>query len=483
MIGATAVVESASVYKEHSGVARVVQFVANAPFERRVVASLASLYAFRMLGLFMVLPVLALYGDDYSGSSPFLLGVALGAYGFSQALLQIPFGVLSDRIGRKPVIIAGLLIFTLGSMLAAQADTMAELIAGRILQGAGAIAAAVMALLADLTADENRTKAMAVIGASIGASFSLALVLGPLLAAWGGMAAIFWVTAALGLVGIYLVWQVVPSPARARPRYESGAVPALLVSTLKNPELMRLNLGIFVLHLVLMASFIVVPQMLEQDLGLTRERHWLVYLPLLVGAFIAMLPFIIVAERRRKMKPVFLGAIALLGLAVLSLLGAGTSLPLTLLALFGFFMAFNLLEATLPSLVSKIAPAGGKGTATGIYSTCQFAGAFAGGVMGGWLWQNWDIAAVLTVCAGLALLWWLVALFMRPPRFLASLLIPLQGQPVEVLSERLRDQPGVVEVVVIPAEGTAYLKVDPRELDRSQLDQVVASLIPSEAVR
>jgi MFS family permease len=459
-----------------------VQSVFNAPFERRVVASLAALYAFRMLGLFMVLPVLALYGDTYSGSSPFLLGVALGAYGFSQALLQIPFGVLSDRIGRKPVIVAGLLIFTLGSMVAAQADTMLELIAGRTLQGAGAIAAAVMALLADLTAEENRTKAMAVIGASIGVSFSLALVLGPILAAWGGMAAIFWVTAALGLLGIYLVWQVVPSTVRHRPRYESGAVPQLLLNSMKNTELMRLNLGIFVLHLVLMASFIVVPQLLEQSLGLMRERHWLVYLPLLVGAFIAMLPFIIVAERRRQIKPVFLGAIALLGLAVLSLLAAGGSLLLTLLALFGFFMAFNLLEATLPSLVSKIAPAGGKGAATGIYSTSQFAGAFTGGVLGGWLWQNWDTAAVLIACAGLALIWWLVALFMRSPRFLASLLIPLQGQPVEELSRRLREQPGVEDVMVIPAEGTAYLKVDPRRLDRLQLDEVVASLVPSDAV-
>lgn len=445
--------------------------------------SLALLYAFRMLGLFMVLPVLALYGDDYHGSSPFLLGVALGAYGFSQALLQIPFGVLSDRIGRKPVIVAGLLIFSLGSMVAAQADTMLELIAGRTLQGAGAIAAAVMALLTDLTADENRTKAMAVIGASIGASFSLALVLGPMLAAWGGLDAIFWVTAALGLVGVYLVWQVVPSVVRSGSRYEAGAVPELLLDSLKNRELLRLNLGIFVLHLVLMAIFMVVPQVLEQELGLARGRHWLVYLPLLLGAFIAMLPFIIIAERRRKIKPVFLGAIALLALTLLALLGTGASLPLTLLALFGFFMAFNLLEATLPSLVSKIAPAGGKGTATGIYSTSQFAGAFAGGVMGGWLWQNWGIAAVLLACALLVSLWWLVALFMRPPRYLASLLIPLQGQPFELLSQRLKEEPGVEDVMIIPDEGVAYLKVDPRQLDRVRLDQLVASLVPNDVVR
>lgn len=454
------------------------QFASNAPFERRVVASLAALYAFRMLGLFMVLPVLTLYGDSYRDSSPFLLGVALGAYGFSQALLQIPFGVLSDRIGRKPVIIAGLLIFTLGSMLAAQADTVLELIAGRLLQGCGAIAAAVMAMLADLTAEENRTKAMAAIGASIGVSFSLALIIGPLLASWGGMAAIFWVTAALGLVGVYLVWQVVPNVARARPQREAGAVPRLLLSTLKNTELLRLNLGIFVLHLVLMASFIVVPQMLEQELGLARERHWLVYFPLLVGAFVAMLPFIVVAEKRRQVKPVFLGAVTLLGVAELALLTTGGSMTLTLVALFGFFMAFNLLEATLPSMVSKIAPAGAKGTATGIYSTCQFLGAFVGGALGGWLWQGWGASAVLQVCALLVLLWLVLAWFMRPPRFLASLLIPLQGQPVEELARRLRQLPGVEEVLVIASEGTAYLKVDPRQLDRRQLNSLVAELSP-----
>lgn len=448
------------------------QFSANAPFERRVVGSLAALYAFRMLGLFMVLPVLALYGEEYAGSSPFLLGVALGAYGFSQALLQIPFGVLSDRIGRKPVIVAGLLIFTLGSVLAAQAETMLELILGRLLQGGGAIASAVMALLADLTSEENRTKAMALIGASIGVSFSLALILGPLLASWGGMAAIFWLTGALGLVGIYLVWKVVPSVGRSGPRRESGAVPRLLLKTLKKPDLLRLNLGIFVLHLVLMASFVVVPPLLA-DLGLARDQHWLVYFPLLAGAFVLMLPFIILAEKRRQIKPVFLGAIALLGLMELGLWGGGASLVGTLLALFGFFVAFNLLEATLPSLVSKLAPAGGKGTATGIYSSCQFLGAFVGGALGGWLWQSYGSSAVLLMCALFVLAWLLIAWFMRPPRYLASVLIPLQGQAAEPLAERMRDLPGVEEVVVISSEDTAYLKVDPERVDRKQLHELV----------
>jgi MFS family permease len=444
-----------------------------APFERRVVVSLAALYTFRMLGLFMVLPVLVLYGADYRDSSPLLLGIALGAYGFSQALLQIPFGALSDRIGRKPVIAAGLLIFAIGSVLAAQADTVYELILGRLLQGCGAIASAVMALLTDLTAEENRTKAMATIGASIGFSFSLALIIGPLLAAWGGMAAIFWLTAVLALLGIYILYRVVPKVSREPGRnQDAGTVPGLVWRVLGNRELLRLNLGIFVLHFVLMASFLVFPLLLEQELAFARERHWMVYFPLLAGAFVAMLPFIIIAEKRRKVKPVFLAAIALLGLMLLALLGLPVRWPLVLGALFLYFMAFNLLEATLPSLVSKIAPAGAKGTATGIYSTCQFLGAFAGGALGGALLHTQGMGSVLAACVLLTGIWLLVAGYMRTPRFLASILIPLGSRQVADMAERLRAVAGVVEVVVVESEHTAYLKVDPQRVDRKALSAI-----------
>ncbi|MGD8177195.1 MFS transporter [Marinimicrobium sp. ARAG 43.8] len=451
--------------------------IAQAPFERRTVASLAMLYAFRMLGLFMVLPVLTLYGDSYSGASPLLLGLALGAYGFSQAILQIPFGVLSDRIGRKPVIAAGLLVFTIGSVLAAQADSVYELILGRLLQGGGAIAGAVMALLADLTSEENRTKAMATIGGAIGLSFSLALVIGPLLASWGGLAAIFWLTALLGLVGLWVLWKLVPSVKRPpRRRREVGAVPELIRDVLRDRELLRLNLGIFVLHFVLMALFLVMPGRLEGDLGVTRDHHWFVYLPLLAGAFIAMLPFIIIGEKRRQMKPVFLLAVGLLGVSLLAQLWAH-SVVWVLATLFLFFMAFNLLEASLPSLVSKTAPAGAKGTATSIYSSCQFFGAFAGGSLGGWLLQSGGPALVAGVSLGLVMLWWLVAAGMRPPRYLASLLMPLQGRVSEEFSERLYQVPGVEEVVVVESEGTAYLKVDSQRVDRKQLTAIAEQCV------
>lgn len=439
-----------------------------------MVLSLAALYTFRMFGLFMLLPVLALYGTEYAHHSPFLLGLALGAYGFSQALLQIPFGVLSDRIGRKPLILAGLLIFILGSVVAALADSVYGLIFGRFLQGGGAISAVVMALLTDLTSDENRTKAMATIGASIGVTFSVAMTVGPLLATWGGIGAIFWLTAALGLVGVYILIKLVPDVSHARSTTrEAVAVPGLLASTLKHPQLLRLNVGIFVLHFVLMSSFVVLPLMLQNQLDIPRNYHGLVYFPLLAFAFVVMLPFVIIAEKRRKIKTVFLIAVSLLLLAELALMLVGSNLIAALLVLFVFFIAFNVLEATQPSMVSKIAPAGAKGTATGIYSTCQVLGVFGGGALGGWLLQELGANAVFLLNAVLVLVWLLVAWSMKPPHFLASVLIPLRGQDHQLIADKLRAVDGVAEVVIVTSENTAYLKVDQRRVNRKQLAAIV----------
>jgi predicted MFS family arabinose efflux permease len=355
-------------------------------------------------------------------------------------------------------------------------DSVYELIAGRFLQGCGAISAAVMALLTDLTSEENRTKAMATIGASIGVSFSLALIIGPLLAAWGGMSAIFWLTALLALIGIYILYKLVPAVQRPpRSQRETGAVPRLLGETLRHTELLRLNLGIFVLHFVLMASFMVLPLILEQQLHIPKERMWMVYFPVLGGAFVAMLPFIILAEKKRQIKPVFLAAVGMLALMELALIVAPPSMVATLAALFFFFMAFNLLEATLPSMVSKIAPVGTKGTATGIYSSCQFLGAFCGGAGGGWLLQTQGASGVFGVCALLIVIWLSVAWFMQPPRFLASLLIPLREHDSTDIALRLRAVEGVAEVLVIESERTAYLKVDPRRVDRKTLTAIIES--------
>jgi MFS family permease len=378
--------------------------------ERRTVGSLALLYSFRMLGLFMVLPLLALYAAEMPGATPALIGLALGVYGLTQALLQIPFGWLSDQVGRKPVIVGGLALFALGSVVAAYAESVEGVIAGRCLQGAGAIAGTVMALAADLTREEQRTKAMAVIGVSIGLSFAVALVLGPVVAAAGGLSGVFWFTAVLALVGVAIVVLMVPTPATTGMRHaEVGARLSLLGRSLRDPALQRLNFGVFTLHFILMACFLLVPTFLEQTAGINRGSHWLVYLPALLLSIAGMVPMMILAERGGHTRPVFRGGISLL-MAAVAMIGFTTTPLVFYVAICLFFVGFNYLEATLPSLVSKVVFAGGKGTALGIYSTCQFLGAFAGGALGGWLLQSAGVGAVITACLGLAALWLLLVL-------------------------------------------------------------------------
>ncbi len=376
--------------------------------ERRAVTSLALLYSFRMLGLFMVLPLLALYAADLDGASPALIGLALGIYGLSQAVLQIPYGWLSDHIGRKPVIIGGLVIFALGSLVAGLSESIYGVIAGRALQGAGAIAGTLMAMVADLTRDEQRTKAMAIVGASIGLAFAVALVLGPLIAAWGGLSAVFFVTVVLALIGVGIVLGPVPTP-RTQAQESSAPQGRLVGRVLRDPQLMRLDGGVFVLHFTLTASFLVIPGLLESVLGLSRDEHWWVYLVVVLASLLVVFPLMRRAEGRGLVRQSFAAAIVVLvvALALLALL----ELPAVVwVALFLFFIGFNYLEATLPSLVSKAVFPGGRGTALGIYSTCQFLGAFAGGAAGGWLIEAASGTALLMLAAGLMVLWLVLAL-------------------------------------------------------------------------
>jgi len=367
------------------------------------------LYSFRMLGLFMVLPLLALYAADLPGASASLIGLALGIYGLTQALLQVPLGWLSDQVGRKPVIVAGLCLFALGSVIAAEAQSIYGIIAGRMLQGAGAIASTVMALVADLTREEQRTKAMALVGISIGLAFALALILGPLLASLGGLSLVFWFTAGLALCGIGIVLLLVPTASRHRGDGEVDARAGLIGRSLRNVALLRLNFGVFALHTVLMACFLVVPGYLEQSAGIDRNHHWQVYLPVLVLSIVGMLPLMTVAERGGRPRQMFLLGIALLIIAVATL-GFVSIESIFYGALWLFFVGFNFLEATLPSLVSKTVFPGGRGTAMGLFSTAQFLGAFAGGAGGGWLLQHFGREAMMGLCLALLALWWLIAL-------------------------------------------------------------------------
>lgn len=447
--------------------------------ERRAMSGLSLVFAFRMLGMFMVLPVLATYGQELEGATPMLIGLAIGAYGLTQAVLQIPFGMLSDRIGRMPVIYAGLLIFAAGSAVAAMADSIEMIIVGRVLQGAGAISAAVMALLSDLTREQNRTKVMAAIGMSIGLSFVVAMVLGPLVTRYFGLSGLFWFTALMALTGIVIMAVWVPKPDHQVKHLDSGVNPDTFLKILRNGQLLRLDVGIFVLHALLMASFMALPLALIEQGGLPRDEHWWVYLIAMGVGFFAMLPFIIYSEKKRQIKKVFLGAIAVVLFSQLFFLWLGTNLALLVVGAVIFFAAFNLLEATLPSLISKISPAGSKGTAMGVYSTSQFLGAAVGGIFGGWLFQLAGTSAVFLGCAVLAALWLAFAVNMQEPPYVTS--TRLEVEPAPTLTDdwlkQLRAQSGVMDALYVAEEAAVYVKFDNKLIERAQLEQFLASII------
>ena len=382
------------------------------PEERRAGASLASIFALRMLGLFLILPVFSVYAKTLPGGDNLaLVGFALGAYGLTQAFFQIPYGIASDYFGRKLVIVIGLLIFALGSFVAAWAPDMTWIIVGRVLQGAGAISAAVTALAADLTREEHRTKVMAMIGSSIGLVFALSLVGAPLLYGWIGMGGLFIMTGVLALAAIVLLLKAVPP---APPPHGHEKLP--LRRVIFDADLLRLNLGIFVLHMVQMAMFVVLPHALVDHGGLDAAAHWKVYLPAVLVSFAIMVPAIIAAERKDKMRPIFLAAVGLLVVVQGGLYLLHESLWVLALWLLLFFVAFNVLEATLPSLVSRTAPPAAKGAALGVYNTTQAIGLFIGGAAGGYIAQHFGDNAVFAACTGLVLIWLAVATTMNFPR-------------------------------------------------------------------
>jgi MFS family permease len=393
--------------------------------ERRSSFSLATIFALRMLGLFLVLPVFALEAGKYpGGDDPALIGLAMGIYGLTQALLQFPFGLASDRLGRKRVIVFGLGVFAVGSFVAALAPSLTWLVIGRALQGAGAVSAAVTALLADQTRDQVRTKSMALVGASIGLMFAISLVAAPLLVAHVGLGGLFSITGSLALLGVVVVIWWVP----AEPSQHKNLPRGRLMEVLRLPALLRLNFGVFVLHAVQLAMWMAVPQMLEQA-GLPHANHWWIYLPAVLGSFIimgGMFPL----EKRGYLRAVFLTAVGLVAVVQLGFFALAASAPgvgALALLLFVFFCGFNVLEASQPSMVSRLAPAHVRGAAMGVYNTLQSLGFFAGGVLGGWLVKHLGAQGLFAACAGAMLLWLLVAWPMRAPVLGASVPAPKAG--------------------------------------------------------
>ena len=444
------------------------------PLEKRVAMSLSAIFASRMLGLFMVLPVFALYAEDLDGFSPTLAGLAIGIYGLTQAIFQIPMGLLSDRIGRKPVIIGGLVIFAIGSVVAAMADSLTGVIIGRALQGSGAIASAIMALAADLTREEHRIKVMASIGMSIGLSFALALVFGPMLHGVFGVSGIFWITAVLAIGGILVAKFAVPTPVITRFHRDAEVEVDWFRQALSDPQLVRLDTGIFILHFILVSMFVVMPGVLRDSLGFSLEQHWQLYLPILFFAVLTMVPFIIIAEKKRKIKQVLIGAIVILAVSQFGLPLFTDSLVGFAIMLWLFFSAFNLLEASMPSLVAKMAPASHKGTAMGAYSTSQFLGVFFGGLTGGTLSEYYGLSGVATFNIVLLVVWAGLAITMAKPLFHTSYLLnvgEVTQDKAEELITSLSQISGVVDATVIAEDGVAYLKIDKQSIDMDELRQ------------
>jgi MFS family permease len=440
-------------------------------FERRAAMGLASIFALRMLGLFMIMPIFTLYAMHYQGATPFLIGMALGVYGVTSGLLQAPWGWLSDRYGRKPVIVTGLALFAIGSVVAAMSHSMFWLIVGRLLQGAGAVGSTVLALLADLTRPEVRTRAMAMVGMTIGSSFVLAMILGPMLSGIIGLSGIFALTAILAVIAIIGVLWKAPDAAEVHAHLDQKFVGSDIGRALRNRNLFCLYFGIFVLHAILTATFVHLPLLLTQQMGVALNHQWMIYLPVLILAFVAMVPLVIIAEKRRKMKEVFLVAILLLIASEIFMQLLSDKVWIIGFSLCLFFMAFTTLEALLPSWVSKVAPVQGKGTALGIYSSSQFFGAFVGGAAAGWLLSANLYSDVYMLCIALLGLWFWAATQMSPPSYLSTKMLNISGHHLDenLLRQSLLNIAGVHEVVIDTTEKVAYLKVDSQQVDNEAI--------------
>ncbi len=444
--------------------------------EKRTAVSLASVFAIRMLGLFMLMPIMAIYGQSLEGVSPLWIGLAIGAYGLTQAAFQIPMGWLSDKYGRRRIIVLGLVIFAIGSVIAGLAEDIVTVTIGRAIQGMGAIASAVLALAADVTREEQRPKVMAVIGMCIGLSFSVALVLGPMVAESFGLSGVFYLTAVLAIVGIVVVLTLVPNSVTKAKSGEITASSSQLFTMMCNRQLLRLDFGVLVLHLMMTSMFIAIPVLFSNS-GFLVSDHWAAYLPILLLSFVFMVPMLIIAAKKGQEKQFFLVAIVMLIMASVGL-AIQTDFTTIIAMLFVFFIGFNFLEASLPAHVSRISPAGQKGTAMGVYSSSQFLGAFFGGITGGYVAETFGFSYLFASNAALALLWFVFASGMVLPISSKRVSIPFEFSNTanaERLIEQICQCAGVVEATLVEDENRIYLKVDKQSYDQVSVDQLVTN--------
>ena len=439
--------------------------------ERRSTFALSSIFALRMLGLFMIIPVFSVAGQSYQYATPALIGLAVGVYGLTQAILQIPFSLIADRYSRKPLVVFGLLLFALGGAIAAMSDTIYGVIIGRAIAGGGAVSAVVMALLADVTREENRMKAMAVMGMSIGMSFVVAFSLGPWLTGLVGISGLFWVTTVMGLAAT-LMLLLVPKVTRHHRNFQQGYI-TQLKQVLKMGDLNRLHVSVFTLHLLLTAMFIYVPSQLIKFADIPLQHHGWVYLPLLLVSLFVAFPSIVLAEKYRKMRGIFLTAIAGIILGLLVLIFGFESKYILLLGLGLFFIAFNVMEALLPSWLSKAAPIQSKATAMGVNASSQFLGAFFGGMIGGQLLMLNHTAMGWSILTAIAIIWLLVSFGLAQPRYLSSLVLRLpENRETDEWTSQLLAIRGIEEVVVMSDQQVAYVKVDKQHIDDAARQQL-----------
>lgn len=447
--------------------------------EKQAIIGVGGIFALRMIGLFMIVPVFSVYGTQYTQATPFLIGLAVGIYGLGQSLCQIPMSLAADKFPRKPIILFGLILFACGGVLAATAHDIYQVIIGRALAGSGAVSAVLMALLADITREETRTKAMATMGLTIATSIMLAFAIGPVMVSSLGMSGLFWLTAAFAVCAMGLLW-FIPNPLRMlKHNLADKSIAKQLKDVLKVGDLNRLHVGIFALHLTMTAIFVILPHQLSSILGLTVRQQGYVYLPLLFIGFAIAIPFIIIAEKKQKMRQVFLMAIALMVLA-LAMLAMGYQYGVMMIIALGcYFIGFNLLEATIPSWISKKAPVANKSTAMGLNSSCQFFGAFIGGALGGFLLtQNDSLSwAILSGVMAVALL---IIFPIRQPPYLSSTTVVLpENVDIPKWSNEVMHIAGIDDMIVMPKENIAYLKLDKKAL-RDDSRQRLAKLIQNE---